>query len=541
MPSSVQHQASLPPVIEAMLRPGFYPHPVGSIELRRTHTSYVLLAGEFAYKVRKSVRFPFIDCSTVARRFALCQLELELNRRLSPDVYLGVVAIRQNGDQIILDQSGDKMSTAIEFAVKMRRLTEDRRLDVMARRNEVTKDDIREIADTIGRFHVSTPNSHSWAYGAAANIWRMTIGNLIEIEQLGPDESLRGKIADVESYSRRYIATHWELLNSRAREGRVHEGHGDLRADAVYLTAGGIRIIDCLEFDERLRYADIANEVAFLAMDIERLGRADLSSELVAQFVGDAPVAVLTPFYKSYRASVRAKVELLRSRQEDCSAEDSNTARSNALNLLDLALGYRVAPKALLVVCGASGTGKSSLATVLSEHLGYDIISSDVVRKQLAGIEPNTSAAALYNQGIYTPEFTDRVYDALRAEAQRVLESGNGVILDATFSKRGYRELIIDTARETGIEPLFIECRADKDIVIQRLSQREHDPERVSDANIEIYVTQRSEFEPLDELPLPWHKVIDTTEDLSVTALEIERAVRSREYRNILSSETRPE
>lgn len=515
----------MPPVIEAMLKREFYPHPVTDIGLRQTHTSYVLLAGEFAYKVRKAVRFAFIDCSTAARRRALCQREFELNRRLSPDVYLAVVAIVHSGGRIILDQITVNPASAMEFAVKMRRLPEERRLDLMIKRDAATADNIREIANTLRNFHASTPNTHSWAYGAAASIWRMTIGNLVEIEQLGPAPPLLRKIAQIEAYSRRYIAAHWELLNSRAREGCVREGHGDLRADAVYLTSNGVRIIDCLEFDERLRYGDIANEVAFLAMDLERLGRPDLSQELLAQFTGDPDLSVLIPFYKSYRATVRAKVELLRSRQEDSAIQDKETAIRSAVDLLDLALASAEGPRAMLIVCGASGTGKSTLAAMLGEHLAFDILSSDVVRKRLAGVEPSTPAAASYNQGIYAPEFTNRVYASLLAEAKRVLNTGTGVILDATFGQRRQRQLAVETAEQADVEPLFIECRADKDVIIQRLLRRGHDSERVSDATAEIYLAQIKEFEPLDEIPSAWHQVINTMDDLGRAVMEIERNV----------------
>ncbi|HJU12590.1 MAG TPA: AAA family ATPase [Candidatus Binataceae bacterium] len=522
---SVRADASLPPVIAAMLTPAFYNHPVSGVEFKQTHTSYVLLAGDFVYKVRKAVRFAFIDCSTLDRRLALCQREVELNRRLSPHVYLGIVAISRNGTGFTLDQSTSRSRDIVEFAVKMRRLPEDRRLDSMIKRNAVLAEDIKNIADTIGSFHAGAPNSHSWDYGAAANVWRMTIGNLVEIEQLRPDTSFLGRIAQIESYSRRYIAAHWELLNKRAHEGRIREGHGDLRADAVYLTSNGIRIIDCLEFDERLRYGDIANEMAFLAMDIDRLGHPELARQLISHFASDLDMTLLVPFYKSYRATVRAKVELLRSRQEDCSAEDRQRALAGATQLLELALSYASGAKALLIVCGASGTGKSTLAAVLSEHLGFDLVSSDLVRKRSAGIEPNTSAATHYNRGIYTPEFTRQVYDTVLAEAKMVLSTGKGVIVDATFGKQHQRQSAIETAKKLGVEPLFIECCADKDVVIQRLVQREHDSQRVSDAGVEIYLTQLKEFEPLVEIPAAWHQIADTSEDLGTVALEIERRI----------------
>lgn len=525
-------EGMLAPVIQAMLTPEFYPHPAPSVELKQTHTSYVLLAGEFAYKVRKPVRFAFIDCSTVIRRRALCHCEIELNRRLSPDVYLEVIAICQRDGRIVFSESSET-GDAVEFAVKMRRLPEERRLDFLIKRGIAAAPDIRAISNTIRNFHAITPNTHSWDYGAAANIWRMTIGNLIEIEQLVPPEPLSKKITQIEAYSRRYIAAHWELLNARAHQGHVHEGHGDLRADAVYLTSNGIRIIDCLEFDERLRYGDLANEVAFLAIDIDRLGRSDLAQQLIDQFAGDRDAAVLMPFYKSYRATVRAKVELLRSRQPDSGVEEKKAALASAGQLLGLALKCAAAPRALLIVCGASGTGKSTLAAALSEHLGLTILSSDVLRKRLAGIAQDTSAAAPYNQGIYASEFTARVYDSLIVAAKKLLNADNGVILDATFGKRNQRQLLIDTIREIGIKPLFVECCADEDVIIRRLKKRENDSHRVSDANAGIYLSQIKEFEPLDEIPPALHEVVDTADDLTQISLRIERRIYSSQYSSI--------
>jgi uncharacterized protein len=353
----------------------------------------------------------------------------------------------------------------------------------------------------------------------------MTIGNLVEIEQLAPGAAILDKLGRIEAYTRRYISAHWEFLNNRAREGFVHEGHGDLRADSIYFTANGLRIIDCLEFDEGLRYGDIANEVAFLAMDVDRLGRPDLSRLLLTHFVGDRDFPRLTRFYKSYRAAVRAKVELLRSRQERSLAQEQQTALANAAGLLDLALDYIKGPKALLIVCGASGTGKSTLATALGAHLNYDIISSDVLRKRLAGVEPNTPAAALYHEGIYTPEFTRRVYASLLTEAKRLLSKNKGVILDATFGMRGQRQGAIEMAEQANVEPLFIECQADRAAVMRRLSARGEDSQRISDATVEIYLEQIKEFEPLTGIPAEWHQVVETTHDIGPAVDEIERRV----------------
>jgi uncharacterized protein len=256
------------------------------------------------------------------------------------------------------------------------------------------------------------------------------------------------------------------------------------------------------------------------------LDRPELSNRLVSQFTQDPDIAPLMPFYKSYRATVRAKVQLLRSRQPDCGAEDKQRVLAGAGQLLDLALKY-TRLRVVLIVCGASGTGKSTLSTMLAESLGLAILNSDVFRKQLAGIDQNSPATAAYNQGIYEPEFTARVYDSLVREAKRVLNAGNGVILDATFGKRSQRRRLINTMTEVGVEPFFIECRADKDVIIQSLSQREHDPQRISDANVAIYVSQVKEFDPLDEIPPASHEVVDTTGDMGAILLKIEGRIYS--------------
>ena len=516
----------LPPLIQAMSESALYPHPTPSIDVKQTHTSYVVLAGDFAYKIRKPVHFAFIDCSTPELRRELCESEVKLNRRLSPDVYLGVVTIvRAAGAYRLLENAQPGNPEAVEFAVKMRRLPEDRRLDAMISRDEVTSKQIDSVASVIADFHARAPALHSWKYGSAVNIWRMAITNLAEIEQLVTDPPIQQKLTAIEAYSRSYIAGHWEMLDSRARAGRVREGHGDLRADSIYFISDGIRIIDCLEFDERLRYGDIASEVSFLAMDLERLGRPDLSRHLAAYFSGDVDTGILLPFYKSYRAMVRAKVEYLRSRQEDCSDEQRRVALANTLRYFELALSYQGMPKSLLVVCGASGTGKSTLARKLSEYLGFRVFNSDSIRKELAGIEPTARAASSYKQGIYTPEATARVYEMLAKQAEAVLDQDTGVILDATFNSRQQRALVIGLGKQHHVEPLFIECRAGHDEVIRRLRERARDAKRVSDADVEVYLAQMKQFEPLSEFSPAQHLIVDTALDAASAIAEVERRI----------------
>jgi len=241
----------------------------------------------------------------------------------------------------------------------------------------------------------------------------------------------------------------------------------------------------------------------------------------------DADLELLLPLYKCYRAAIRAKVELIKSRQEDCPLEDRVLAREQARRYLELACGYaQESPaKGLLIVCGLSGTGKSTLARALQQPTGFEVLASDTERKRLAGVAPTVHLAAPYGEGIYRAEFTARVYQSLIAQAEALLKSGTGVIIDATFQRRDERQLVNDLAQRTGIVPIFIECRAPRDEVVRRLIQRNTQANESSDANVRIYLAQMADFEPLDEIPHARHVVADTTRDLGGVLAEVERRI----------------
>ena len=274
-------------MIDAMMVREFYPHRPPSVELKQTHTSCVFVAGDYVYKVKKPVSLAFVDCSTPAKRRALCEREVRLNRRLSPEVYLGVVPIVfKNGGYVLGEDGNGNGTDVIDFAVKMLRLPDDRRLDSMLAAGRVTPQDINAIAQRIASFRAAAADTEAWTYGSAAAVWRLIIDNLSETELLVADTLMGDKLATVEAYSRRYVSAHWEFLNQRARAGYVRDGHGDLRADCIYLTPEGIKFTDCLEFSDRLRYCDAVSEIAFLAMDLDRLGRPEL-------FQGTGPILCL--------------------------------------------------------------------------------------------------------------------------------------------------------------------------------------------------------------------------------------------------------
>lgn len=521
------------PLIDAMSLPGFYPEAPDRVELRQTHTSYVFLAGDYAYKVRKPITLPFIDCSTPTRRRDLCERELSLNRRLSPAVYCGVLPLIYREGEYRLDAGPTDADVIVDFALKMHRLPEERRFDHLLETGSATLDDVRRIAEHLARFHAKVTSEEGWNYGSAGSVWRLVMGNLQETADLAADTVTHDRLELIRTFSRRFIAAHWEFLNQRARDGRVRDGHGDLRGDSIYLLPDGISIIDALEFSERLRYGDVAAEVAFLAMDCDRLRQPDYAKELVRAYAlaaDDADLELLQPFYKCYRATIRAKVELIKSRQEDCPLAARVLAREQARRYLDLACGYaeHAPARGLLIVCGLSGAGKSTLARTLRQHTSFTVLTSDAERKRLAGVAPTARLAAPYGEGIYRAEFSARVYRSLIAQAEDLLKSDQGVIIDATFLRRDERALVNDLARRTRAVPIFIECRAPRDEVVRRLIERNTRVHEMSDANVRIYLAQIAEFEPLDEIPPACHVVADTTHDLDALFAELERRMFAR-------------
>ena len=306
-------------LLNALLRPEFYPHRPAAVEMRQTHVSYVFIADDYVFKIKKVLRFPFLDASTLERRRALCQEEVRLNRRLAPDVYLGVMGIVESSRGYALAELADCAAhpAVREYAVKMRRLPADRMLDWLIAHNPPGPEVMHQLAQRLVAFHREASAACGWAYGSASAVSRMLARNLAECERFEGFTTSAAQIRALAEFNRSFIADHWGLINRRAREGRVREGHGDLRCEHICIAPdGAITIFDCIEFSESLRYADVACEVAFLAMDLDYRGAQTLAGALVqsyARLSDDAEFAELMPLYKCYRAAVRAKVESLKS------------------------------------------------------------------------------------------------------------------------------------------------------------------------------------------------------------------------------------
>jgi uncharacterized protein len=495
--------AALPPLIRALLRPEAYPHPTGTVQLRETHLSWVLLAGAFAYKVKKPIALGFVDFSTRQRRAAACADEVNLNRRLCPGLYLGVVDLVAHGGAITVGGPG----RAIEPAVRMRRLPEGGMFPALLARGAVDERLVARIARILARFHAEAatgPGVNEW--GDATAVRANWAENFAQTAPFVGRTLPAATLCAVRTHVEQYLDRNRALLSQRVATGRVRDGHGDLHAGNICVEGRRLHLFDCIEFSPRYRCADVAADVAFLAMDLDRHGRADLGAafaDAYARLSGDGELPQLLDFYKCYRAWVRGKVLSLRLDQPGLPLGEATAMREAAGGYFDLAWSYAngLEQPTLVMVLGAPATGKTTLAHALASRLGLVHLSSDRVRKELAGHCPTERRREAFGQGLYSAARTRRTYAALRRRAAHWLDRDRSVVLDATFGQAAERAAIRRLAARHGARLLVLHCRADDATIRARLAAREHDPLTVSDARLELWPALRRVYTPPDEIP----------------------------------------
>jgi aminoglycoside phosphotransferase family enzyme/predicted kinase len=452
----------------------------GGAAVSETHIGVVFFLGDRAYKLKKPVDMGFLDFTTRAARERALHEEARLNSRFAPDVYLGVADVR-GPDGAVCDH-----------LLVMRRMPADRRLSRLVDAGEPVDEALRSTARTLAAWHARAPRgaeiSHEGGRDALRGRWEENI------EQARPFHGRpldTAHATEIETRALDYLEGRDPLFRSRVEEGRVVDGHGDLLADDIFCLDDGPRALDCLEFDDRLRYLDGLDDAACLAMDLERLGAPGLAERFTgwyAEFAADAAPPSLRHHYVAYRAFVRAKVACLRHGQGD------EGAAADAGMLAEVALRHlRAGTVGLIMVGGLPGTGKSTLAGAVADRLGCTLLSSDRVRKELAGISPDEPAAGPYGTGIYSPEWNHRVYAELAHRAERLLGLGETVVLDASWTSRDNRELTEEIARRTHAETHALQCEAPHDVIAGRIRERPRTP---SDADAEIAQAMASTADP---------------------------------------------
>jgi uncharacterized protein len=499
--------SELPAYVQALLKPDAYPDPVSRIELMQTQMSFIFLTGKLVYKTKKPVNLGYLDYTTLEKREHFCNQELQLNRRLCPGGYLDVVPITQSGGGFKIGGAGKPL----EYAVKMKQLPPDRMMDILLPKDQVTPEMLAKVASLMADFHkrAATDDAIS-SFGTPEAIKVNTDENF---SQAG---AYVGRILPQHTYevamdfTNKFLADNTELLKRRVASGKIRDCHGDLHAQHICF-AEEIYIYDCIEFNDRFRYCDVANEIAFLAMDMDRYGRADLSGSFVQSYIkasGDEGIASLLDFYKCYRAYVRGKVACFK--YDDPLLKDKTAIINEAKLYFNLAFKYANKRPLIIIVTGLIGTGKTTRAEAIGRGLGFEVLSSDVIRKQLADVPLTEKHYDNYSGGIYSPEFTQKTYGELLRRAKIIVGEGRSVILDASFKKKSDRLDAFELARRLGAGFLAVECIADEATIKERLEKRQRQG-GVSDGRWEIFADIKRDFDPVDELPENNHMTFDTT------------------------------
>lgn len=474
--------------------------PVGvggaySPEVAETHSGLVFLVGDRAYKLKKAVDLGFLDFTTREQRERVCEREVELNRRLAPDVYLGVADV--------LDPSGE----ACDHMVVMRRMPSDRRLSTLVLGDTPVTDILDQLAQLMADFHAGAARSQAADQAAGVDaLAARWAANTAGLRSFGGRYVDAADVEAVDVLAARYLAGRAPLFEERVGAGRACDGHGDLLADDIFCLDDGPRVLDCLEFDDALRLDDALADVAFLAMDLERLGRPDLAQRFLTAYrtaAQDTWPASLAHHHIAYRAQVRAKVSAIRADQGVPGSAEK------AQRLLELTHSHLLAARVRLVLVGGlPGTGKSTLAAGLADALGAVVIRSDVVRKELAGLSSDTPAPAAFGEGIYTTTWTDATYHELLQRARHALHHGETVVLDASWSDETRRIDARRVAAETVSDLVELRCVTTPAVVAARLAERAAAGGDASDADREIASAMSAVAHPW-----PTSTAIDTVPD----------------------------
>jgi aminoglycoside phosphotransferase family enzyme/predicted kinase len=530
-------------LIEALSAPTAYPDPPDTVEVVQTHISLVFLAGDLVYKVKKPLDLGFLDFTTLDRREHFCHEEVRLNRRLASSVYLGVVPVLDTGTALTFGrlpvdgESGETSGSVVDWAVVMRRLPADSTMERWVELGWLRPYHVAVLGRRVAAFHKDAETNDSIASWGRFDV---VAGNAREnLEQsrshiaapgTAPGPLSRELLRRLDAALERQLGRLEPLIESRAAAGIACDTHGDLHLDHVYVFADqappdDLVIIDCIEFNERFRYADPVSDIAFLDMDLRYHGRGDLATILSDAYFDaarDDDGLALLRFYSAYRAAVRAKVTGMRAAEPEVPVEERGrsveAARAYWLLALDLLESPEQRP-VLVLVGGLPGTGKSTLAASLGETAGLRVLSSDATRKRLAGLEPEVSAAAAFGQGIYTPEWNERTYRELVERATDGLLDGERILVDASFREDARRREFLSLAERLRVRSVFLELHAPRSRVRDRIAERRGDP---SDADEDIYEEAAARWEPPTEFTEPRTRLVDTGQS---TAWSVEQSL----------------
>lgn len=487
-------------LLQSLTRPEAYEDRPLLVTLKQTHVSYLFITDRYVYKVKKPVDFGFLNFTTIDRRRFYCEEEVRLNRRLSPDVYLGVTEVRHTHEGASFTGDG----RVIDYAVKMRRLPDERMLDRLVDEGVVDREMILAIATKVARFHLLAERSPEIdSFGSVDSIRQTWEENFRLTEQFVGQTVAPPEFSLLRQWVDRFLAEQGDLFLNRINGGFIRDCDGDLHL-ANICVGDDIWIFDCIEFNNRFRYLDTASDIAFLLMDLDSHCRPDLAALFLDEYrrlTGDDGCLPLVDFYKVYRAFVRAKVSGLLMLDAGITDHERDEARQRSISYFRLARGYlvrRALPKTLIMIGGMIGSGKSTVARNLGRELGLEVISSDRIRKEI--FRPDSASG----QGMYSQEADSTTYGEMFRRAREILDRGGSVIVDATFRRMSDRARFRDGASAAGASVCLAMTVCPEETTLQRLAQRTETPDRYSDAGTALFTSMQRTFQWPDPLTEPY-------------------------------------
>ena len=507
---------AFPTLIEHLKQPGVYPHPVDQVALLETHISAVLLAGEYAYKLKKPYNLGFLDFTTLEARKYYCEEEQRLNQRLAPDLYLGVAPITGSVDAPHWGGSG----APIEYAVKMHRFPQQALLSNVLARKELQPAQLDALAWRMAAFHQAVPAATmEQAYGLPDTVHANARQNFAQIEPLLTNDEQRVQLARLARTTEALFTADAALFLQRKGDGFVRECHGDLHLGNMVMLEGEIVPFDCIEFNADFRWIDVMSEIAFLVMDLASRGRPDLAFRFLNAYLeqtGDFAGLKVLRYYLMFRAVVRAKVTAFRATQQETPLTARTQAWAEYQHYLDWATQVsQPQPPLLILMRGVSGSGKSTVARELAAHFPAIHVRSDVERKRLFGLAPLAQSKSGLGNGQYTAGATQRTYDRLKEIAQTVSDAGFTVVLDATFLKQSQRAMF----EEMGKPFLILACEAPIEVLRARVAQRHAAKTDAAEADLAVLEKQLATHEALSETERAHTIMLDTLQPIAGSTL----------------------
>ena len=500
---------TLPPLIQQMLQSGFYPHQVMEpIQVIQTHISYVLLTGDYVYKLKKPVNFGFLDFSTLDKREHFCHEELRLNQRGAPELYLDVLPITQAENQYQLGGAGQP----VEYALKLRQFPQEALLISMFEQGHLSEAELEELGRVVAQYHAKAETSdYIRSFGEIIQVRAGVEENYEQTEKCIGGPQTQAQFDETKQYTDNFFAQRLGLFASRIQNNWIRECHGDLHLGNICCWQDKILLFDCIEFNEQFRFVDVMFDVAFIVMDLEARQRTDLGNVFLNTYVeqtGDWEGLQILPLYLSRQAYVRAKVNSFLLDDPSVPNAKKEEARATAAHYYHLAWQY-TKPRLgqLILMSGLSGSGKSTIARQLARKLAAIHIRSDAVRKHLGGI-PLTERG---DANLYTNEMSQQTYGRLLELGIMLATQGFPVILDAKYDRQQLRLEAITKAQSHQLPLQIVHCTAPLEVLRDRLALRTGD---ITDATDDLLEAQQAASEPFTETEQPYAKSIDTTQPL---------------------------